>query len=99
MIRRTCKGRIGPITQWFKGYPQSLASVGPLLEKIDLPVQIFWGDLDQLLCVENAAAPERRLPRRRLRVFEECGHCACQDRADEFAQMVSAWVDGAYQRP
>jgi len=91
------KGRIGPITQWFKGYPQSLETVDPLLEKIELPVQIFWGDLDQLLYVENAKVLERRLPRSRLRVFEKCGHYSYQDRADQFAQMVSIWVDGEYQ--
>ncbi len=91
------KGRIGPITQWFKGYPQSLETVDPLLEKIELPVQIFWGDLDQLLYVDNANVLERRLPRSRLRVFEQCGHYSYQDRADEFAQMVSTWVDGEYQ--
>jgi len=91
------KGLIGPITQWFKGYPQSLASVDPLLEKIDLPGQIFWGDLDQLLFVDNAAVLERRLARSRLRVFEKCGHYAYQGRADELAQMDSEWGDGAYQ--
>ena len=91
------KGRLGPINQWFKNYPQSLASIDPLLEKIELPVQIFWGDLDQLLYVENANVLERRLPKSRLRIFERCGHFSYQDQADQFVQMVSAWVDGEYQ--
>jgi pimeloyl-ACP methyl ester carboxylesterase len=46
-------GRIGPVTQWFAKYPDSLATLDPHLAEIDLPVKIFWGQLDQLLFVDN----------------------------------------------
>jgi pimeloyl-ACP methyl ester carboxylesterase len=90
-------GRIGPITHWFKTYPQNLATVDPHLAALDLPVQLFWGDLDQFLLVDNAHRLHERLPRSRLRVFERCGHFSYQDKSDEFAQMVLDWIGGGYQ--
>ena len=86
----------GPITKWFKGYPDSLASVDPLLAKLDLPVQIFWGELDQFLFVENAHNLEKRLPRSRVKTFANAGHYVYQDKTTEFAEMVLDWVDSAH---
>lgn len=90
-------GRIGPITRWFANYPQSLATVDPYLAALDLPVQIFWGDCDVFLRVENARRLHQRLKRSQLRVFDNCGHFSYQDKADEFADMVLAWVTGGYR--
>ncbi len=90
-------GRLGPITHWFATYPENLATVDPHLATLDLPIQIFWGDLDQFLLVDNAYRLDERLPRSRLRVFEHCGHFSYQDKPDEFAQMVLDWVGGGYK--
>ena len=90
-------GRIGPITHWFATYPQNLATVDPHLATLDLPVQLFWGDLDQFLLLDNARRLQERLPRSRLHVFERCGHFSYQDKADEFATMVLDWVQGGYR--
>jgi pimeloyl-ACP methyl ester carboxylesterase len=89
--------RIGPVTQWFAKYPESLKTVDPYLADIDLPVKVFWGDMDQLLFVDNGERLHARLKRSDLTVFEHCGHYAYQDKTDEFAQMVLDWVDGGYQ--
>ena len=90
-------GRIGPITHWFATYPQNLATVDPHLATLDLPVQLFWGDLDQFLLLDNAKRLQERLPRSRLHVFERCGHFSYQDKADDFAAMVLDWVQGGYR--
>lgn len=90
------KGRIGPVTQWFKDYPTNLATIDPFLKDIDLPVQLFWGDLDVFLLVETAKRAEQRFPRCKLRIFESCGHYSYQDKRDEFAEMVLTWVAGGY---
>ena len=66
-------GHIGPITTWFKQYPESLASVDPKLAEIDVPVLIFWGAQDQLLLVENAERLHQRLRRSKLHIFDNCG--------------------------
>jgi pimeloyl-ACP methyl ester carboxylesterase len=90
-------GRIGPITHWFATYPENLATVDPHLAELDLPVKVFWGDLDQFLLVDNAHRLNQRLKRSELQVFENCGHFSYQDKADEFAQMVIDWVGGGYR--
>ncbi|MGI9522940.1 MAG: alpha/beta fold hydrolase [Hyphomicrobiaceae bacterium] len=85
-------GRIGPVTQWFAKYPQSLASVDPYLADIDLPVKVFWGDFDQLLFVDNGERLHQRLKRSDFTVFNHCGHFSYQDQSEQFARMVVDWV-------
>jgi pimeloyl-ACP methyl ester carboxylesterase len=85
-------GRIGAVTHWFKTYPENLATVDPHLASLDLPVQIFWGELDQFLLLDNAERLQQRLPRGRLRVFDGAGHFSYQDSPDTFADMVLDWV-------
>jgi len=92
------EGRIGPVTHWFATYPENLATVDPYLGALDLPIQIFWGDLDMFLLVDNATRLHQRLKRSQLRVFEGCGHFCYQDRSDEFAEMILAWVQGGGYR-
>ncbi len=74
------EGRVGTITHWFATYPQSLATVDPHLAKLDLPVQIFWGDLDIFLLVDNAHSLHKRLKRSQLKIFEQCGHFSSRTR-------------------
>ena len=89
-------GRIGPVTLWFKKYPESLASVDPKLAEIDKPVLVFWGAQDQLLLVDNAHRLSQRLKRSKLHVFEHCGHFSYQDQHQQFADVVTEWVTGGY---
>ena len=90
------KGRIGPVTEWFRTYPQNLATIDPHLSDLDLPVQLFWGDLDQFLLLDTARRAQERLKHSRLRIFDNCGHFSYQDRQDDFARMVVDWVGGEY---
>ena len=92
------KGRIAHVTHWFATYPENLATVDPHLAELDLPVKVFWGDLDQFLVVDNAYRLNQRLKRSELQVFENCGHFSYQDKADEFAEMILGWVSGGYQK-
>jgi pimeloyl-ACP methyl ester carboxylesterase len=90
-------GRLGPITYWFKTYPENLATIDPHLDDLDLPTQIFWGDRDIFLLVDNGERLNGRMKRSQLKVFENCGHFSYQDRADEFAAMVLDWVNGGFR--
>ena len=94
---RSYAGRIGPVTLWFKKYPESLATVDPKLGEIDKPVLIFWGKQDQLLLVDNAHRLKERLKRARLHIFEHCGHYSYQDKHEEFRDLVTEWVSGGYR--
>jgi pimeloyl-ACP methyl ester carboxylesterase len=87
------KGRIGSVMEWFRNYPEIIDSIQPRLSEIELPVQIFWGELDQLLLVETAREIQKLLPYSKLTVFENCGHFSYQDKSAEFASMISSWVD------
>ena len=91
------EGRIGTITEWFRQYPESLATVDPKLEDIDVPVLIFWGGQDQLLLVDNAERLSQRIKRNKLHVFDHCGHFSYQDKHEEFRDLVSDWVRDGYQ--
>ena len=90
-------GRIGPITaKWFKEYPENLATIDPHLESLDIPTLLFWGDKDIFLTTDNAERLHQRLPKSKLKIFENCGHFSYQDKPDEFAQMIINWVDNGY---
>jgi pimeloyl-ACP methyl ester carboxylesterase len=89
--------RIGPVTLWFKKYPESLATIDPKLADIDVPVLVFWGQQDQLLLVDNAHRLSERLKRKKLHVFDRCGHFSYQDKHEEFRDLVSGWVLGGYE--
>jgi pimeloyl-ACP methyl ester carboxylesterase len=90
------RNRIAPIMAWFKNYPQNLATIDPHIETLDLPVQLFWGDLDQFLLLDTAHRCDARMKRSRLTVFEGCGHYSYQDRQKEFTAMLSDWVEGGF---
>ena len=91
-------GRIGSVTHWFATYSENIATIDPHLASLDLPVQIFWGDQDIFLLVNNASNLHQRLMRSQLCIFKDCGHFSYQDKAGEFSEMVLAWVEGDYQR-
>jgi pimeloyl-ACP methyl ester carboxylesterase len=87
------KGRIGSVMEWFRAYPEIIDSIQPKLSEIEIPIQIFWGDLDQLLLVETGNKIHELLPKSKLTIFENCGHFSYQDRSNEFAAMITDWVN------
>ena len=91
------EGRIDQVVAWFAHYPDGLRSIDPHLDGLDLPVQVFWGELDAFLGSDNARLLHKRLPRSRLNVFEDCGHFCYQDQADAFAEMVRGWLQGGFR--
>lgn len=91
------EGRLGAVCRWFRDYPDSIASVDPGLEAMDLPVQIFWGDEDALLMPGNAAMLQSRLRRSRLCLLANCGHYSYQDRAREFSNLLIDWVEQGHR--
>jgi pimeloyl-ACP methyl ester carboxylesterase len=78
--------------QWFKDYQKSIETVDPLLEKIETPTKVFWGDQDAILYVDNGERLAERMPNAELTVFKDTGHFCYQDRHREFAEMVIEWV-------
>jgi pimeloyl-ACP methyl ester carboxylesterase len=54
--------------------------------------------MDQFLTVDNAHRLNQRFKHSELQIFEKCGHFSYQDKADEFAEMILAWVNGGYKK-
>ena len=62
-------GRIGSVTQWFKGYPEGCKDIDPHLATLDVPVHVVWGEHDAFLKAENAKKLHARLPNSALTIF------------------------------
>jgi len=92
------RGRITTICcNWFKNYARNIATTDPHIDTLDLPVQVFWGDMDIFLLEDNAQRLHQRLPRNRLTVFDNCGHFSFQDQHQQFAAMITDWVTSEHK--
>ncbi len=60
--------------------------------RIDLPSLIIWGDRDHLLPLPTAFDLQERMPRARLEVFDNCGHCPMEDCPTDFHDVVSHFL-------
>lgn len=85
-------GRIPAIMDWFKGYGPNLKTIEPHYKDLDLPVHIFWGELDVFLLKETGTLLQQRLKRSKMTVLKGCGHYCYQDKSKEFADMIVAWT-------
>ncbi|MDG1425525.1 MAG: alpha/beta hydrolase [Paracoccaceae bacterium] len=89
-------GRIGPVTKWFKGYPEGCKDIDPHLATLNTPVQLFWGEHDAFLPAGNAERLHARLPKSALTIFKNCGHFFYQDNSDAFTEVVRTWINSGY---
>lgn len=87
-------GRVGPVTKWFKGYPEGCKDIDPHLGTLNVPVQVFWGEHDAFLKANNAERLHARLPKSALKIFKNCGHFCYQDNRAEFTELVRSWISG-----
>ena len=62
------------------------------LDKIEVPTLIIWGKQDQIIPVAHAHAAAQRLPDARLHILDGCGHVPNIERAEEFNQLVTAFL-------
>lgn len=90
--KKSYAGRIPAVLEWFKGYPDSLAVVDPMIDHVKVPTLIFWGAEDAILYPDNGERLHARMPGSELRIFEGCGHFIYQDCRDEFLPMLIEWV-------
>jgi pimeloyl-ACP methyl ester carboxylesterase len=62
--------------------------------EIAAPTLIVWGQKDWLLPVSAAHGLRRAIPRSRLLVYAESGHCPMVDQAERWNRDVEAFLDG-----
>lgn len=66
-----------------------------LLERIaeaEVPVLVVWGETDKVLPATHFEAAVAALPRARGHLFPETGHMPQIERAEEFAELVTAFL-------
>lgn len=70
------------------------ALVLPELPRLKPPLLLIWGANDSISPVHHGYHARTALPTARLEVFEDCGHWVQMERADEFNQLVEAFLAG-----
>jgi pimeloyl-ACP methyl ester carboxylesterase len=75
-----------------RAYSKDLAALAPRLASIKVPVAIVVGRNDPYGLARDAALLREQLPNARLDVLE-AGHCVWEERAPEFATIVTQWVN------
>ena len=81
--------------RYVRTYPTELPVLRHLLAEIQIPVQIIAGARDPLVPLVNARFLHERLARSKLDVID-AGHFAWEDRADEYAELVTSWWSAGY---
>src|SRR5436190_15654342 len=69
---------------------------GDLLPRMETPVQLFAGSNDAVVPPVNTKFLRALLPKSQLDIFDS-GRFHWEDRADEFAMLVTEWWSGGYQ--
>ena len=81
--------------RYVRSYESELPVLAELLPEISTPVLVLQGDHDPYVPPVNAQYLHGRLPHSRLHQFD-AGHFFWEDRGEEFAALVSAWIGGQY---
>jgi pimeloyl-[acyl-carrier protein] methyl ester esterase len=63
-----------------------------VLQKLDCPCLLILGDRDKLVPVQLAEVFRREYPRIDVQIIKGSGHAPFLSHAEEFADMVSAWI-------
>jgi pimeloyl-ACP methyl ester carboxylesterase len=79
---------------YVRNYPTDLAVLAPLLATLSTPVQIIVGRQDPYGLAEDAEFLDGQLPHSRLDILD-CGHCAWEEQADAYGEIVIDWIRGA----
>ena len=83
-------------SRYVRSYDSELPVLANLLPEVRTPVLVLQGDHDPYVPSDNAEYLHGRLPHSRLHEFE-AGHFFWEDKGDEFAALVSAWIAGEYR--
>jgi pimeloyl-ACP methyl ester carboxylesterase len=94
-IESSMGDRFAQATRYVRSYPEQLQRLGHVLPTIYTPVQIIAGRWDPLVPLANADYLHARLPNSRLDILDT-GHFAWEEAPEQYAAIVTAWVNGGY---
>ena len=65
------------------------------LTQLEMPVLTIWGENDLILPVEHASSVRNALPSSLVKTIPECGHWPQMEKAAEFNQLLTLFLEGA----
>lgn len=65
-----------------------------LLGGVQAPALIVWGDNDKIVPKSAAEVFKAGLPKAKLEIVKNCGHCVDMEKPDELARLVTDFVGG-----
>ncbi len=68
--------------------PRALERLHTIIPKLDVPVQLLWGEEDTIVPVKAGRWMERTLPNARLAIWDEIGHCPHEESPVRFNQFL-----------
>ncbi len=89
------QARVGPIGRMMA----AAATMFPFLmegklQQVRVPVELLWGECDQLMPVAYARRMLEAFPNARLTVLADCGHVAHRDKPKDFSQRLMDLLSG-----
>jgi pimeloyl-ACP methyl ester carboxylesterase len=69
--------------------------LGKWLHRIEVPVQLVWGEADRILPPAFANELKRLLPRAELHVIKDAGHLPHVEKPQEFCELVLRFAQEA----
>jgi pimeloyl-ACP methyl ester carboxylesterase len=91
MVSESSKLPTGPLSAIL--FDQTVQDYRDVLETIDLPTLVCWGQHDQLLPVSGAPYMRDHIQGAQLEVFEHSGHCPFLEESEKFNQVVQGFLD------
>ena len=65
------------------------------LHRIQMPVQLVWGEDDRIMPLAYAHALKQLIPQAQLSVYPNCGHLPQVEKSEEFVQLVKSFIKKA----
>jgi pimeloyl-ACP methyl ester carboxylesterase len=65
------------------------------LHRIELPVQIIWGEEDRILPVQFVDTYRKLMPRAQVAIVKNAGHLPHAEKPQEFCELVVRFIEGA----
>lgn len=96
-FKRAYSGRAFEVIHWFAGLRANGEALAQRVGDIDVPTQIFWGELDALFDVSNAHLLHEAVPNSAIQIFPEAGHLSWSDQPEMFAAMITDWVTTSHR--
>ena len=96
-FKRAYSGRAFEVIHWFANLRGNGEDLARQVSEIDVPTQIFWGELDALFDVSNAHHLHQAMPKSALQIFPEAGHLSWSDQPEMFATMIIDWVNTGHK--